>query len=65
MDPNPSSISRTTRLAGRDYAVADLQANLGPDLLRLPHVLRILAENVIRQPIGADERNAALQGFTV
>ena len=63
MDPNPSSISRTTRLAGRDYAVADLQANLGPDLLRLPHVLRILAENVIRQPIGADERNAALQGF--
>ncbi|MGO4677644.1 aconitate hydratase AcnA [Bosea sp. 2YAB26] len=63
MIPNPSSISRTSRLAGRDYVVADLQATLGTDLLRLPHVLRILAENVVRQPMGADERNAALQGI--
>ncbi|MGO4816026.1 aconitase family protein, partial [Cupriavidus sp. 2MCAB6] len=36
---------------------------MGTDLLRLPHVLRILAENVVRQPMGADERNAALQGI--
>lgn len=63
MDRNPPSLSRTSRLAGRDHAVADLHGTLGSDLLRLPHVLRILTENVIRQPMGAEERNAALQGI--
>lgn len=42
------------------FVVADLAAQLGDDLAKLPHVLRIIAENVLREPKGQEERDQAL-----
>ena len=39
--------------AGRSYRVIDLGAQAGADFNRLPHILRILLENVLRK--GGDE----------
>jgi aconitate hydratase len=54
------SASRSARLAGRACVVADLAAAFGGDLPRLPHVLRTMAENVLRETAGQSERNQAL-----
>jgi aconitate hydratase len=51
------------RLIGGDYTVADLTGHLGGALAQLPHVLRIIAENVLREPGGQDERDQALSGL--
>ncbi|WP_066472714.1 aconitate hydratase AcnA [Bosea sp. WAO] len=41
--------------------VADLAAQLGDALLRLPHVLRLVTENVLRESKGQEERDQALR----
>ncbi|RYE33189.1 MAG: aconitate hydratase AcnA [Hyphomicrobiales bacterium] len=51
------------RLAGGDYVVADLESVLGEDWAKLPHVLRIIAENVTRAPKTQDECSQALRGL--
>lgn len=45
---------RTLEVDGKSYRLVDLRRILGPDLARLPHVLRILLENALRNS-GADE----------
>ncbi|KRE11682.1 aconitate hydratase [Bosea sp. Root483D1] len=55
--------TRNVRLSGGDYVVADLESAFGDDWAKLPHVLRIIAENVIRAPKTQDERSQALRGL--
>ena len=49
----------TLRHGGKDLEMVDVRGILGPDLPRLPHVLRLLAENVARWMAG-EERGRAL-----
>lgn len=63
MSPSFSSFTRTAHLAGGGYVVADLQAAFGDDYRQLPHVLRIIAENVLREPKAHEERSQALRGL--
>jgi aconitate hydratase len=45
----PAAVRRLVlEVAGRSYHYVDLRQALGPDLTRLPHVLRILMENALR-----------------
>ncbi|WNJ91554.1 aconitate hydratase AcnA [Bosea sp. 685] len=47
---------RRFEVDGRSYACIDLRHALGADLLRLPHVLRILLENALRNSAGEAQR---------
>ncbi|MFJ1301714.1 aconitate hydratase AcnA [Pseudomonadota bacterium AL_CKDN230030165-1A_HGKHYDSX7] len=49
-------------LDGAPHLIVDLPALCGPRLARLPVVLRLLLENVVRNTTGA-ERDAAVQGI--
>ncbi|MFW5474583.1 aconitate hydratase AcnA [Knoellia sp. CPCC 206450] len=61
--------SWTSRLShdGRELAFVDLGHVFGPDLARVPHVLRLLAENIARCMTGAprDEALAAMRAWTL
>lgn len=52
--------SKAGRASVEACVVADLAAQLGDALMQLPHVLRIVAENVLREPKGQEERDQAL-----
>ncbi len=54
---------RTARLAGGVYIVADLTAAFGDGFCKMPHVLRVIAENVLRKSKGEQERDKALSAL--
>lgn len=54
------SFSQASCITAENCVAADLAAGLGGDLLKLPYVLRIIAENVLREPKGRDERDRSL-----
>ncbi len=60
MDRLVTSPHRAVRLAGDVYVVADLKAAFGDDFGQLPHVLRIIAENLLRESAGDRERDQSL-----
>jgi aconitate hydratase len=47
-DPKPRAAMATLAVDGRQHRIVDLPAALGADLERLPHILRIMLENVLR-----------------
>ena len=54
------SFSETGSATGQACLIADLPGRFGADLQKLPYVLRIIAENVMREPKAQEERDQAL-----
>ncbi|UZF91695.1 aconitate hydratase AcnA [Bosea sp. NBC_00550] len=54
------SFSETGSATGQACLIADLPGRFGVDLQKLPYVLRIIAENVMREPKAQEERDQAL-----
>ncbi|RXT56020.1 aconitate hydratase 1 [Bosea sp. Tri-44] len=63
MSLSVASPYRTARLAGGVYVVADLKAAFGDGFRKLPLVLRIIVENVLRESTGDHERDRALSAL--
>ncbi|MBY4897085.1 aconitate hydratase AcnA [Cupriavidus sp. AU9028] len=62
MENTNSGLTATLSVGGVTYRIVDLPAIAGPDLERLPVVLRLLLENVVRNADGA-ERDDAVAGI--
>jgi aconitate hydratase len=63
MSLSVASPYRTARLAGGEYAVADIRAAFGDDVCKMPHVLRVIAENVLRESSGDRELGESLSAL--